>query len=178
MSGKRASYGITKQHGEHLRDVLKWLAVQPDATPLEIGVLEEVTGRVEHRALQGSLLRVRIKNRGNPRGSTGVRYPAPLKMDDATWHGGGLLWSVEEMDTLARLCREEKTLEEMHEFLPHRTSHAISHQLKKMGLRARVESRAATHNEMRTRDGRGVLARAREVRARRKESEREERRSA
>lgn len=166
-------HGITRQHAEYADDIITWLKVT-GGSPLEIGVMEELKERLTMHAKNGAIVRVRLKNRGNPRGSKGMRYPTPMRMNEGQWVGGGVLWSVEEMDMLSRFSREEKTADEMHEMLPHRTPAAIRHQLAKMGMRARTE-RVAAKDEMRTRDGRSVLARAREVRARRIEQERRER---
>jgi hypothetical protein len=166
MSGKKTSYGITKQHGEHLREVLKWLAAQPDATPLEIGVLEEITGRVEHRALEGSIFRVRLKNRGDAARRTTNPTHMPGKEPE-------IEWSIDEMDQLRRLVREGKTRTEIAEEIEGRSYYAVIAKMHRLNLQTLASAKTISdHNvEARHRNDvleRGsILARARALRERR-----------
>jgi hypothetical protein len=159
----RKSFGITKQHGEHLREVIAWLSVQDGTTPLEIGVLEEITQRVEHRALAGSLLRVRLKNRphqSNPQRA--VSGPLPERRD---WRE----WSVPEMESLRAMFRENTPVDEIAERLG-RSPGSVDHEIGRLGLwgtRTHPLPRSVRYNSN------GALTRAKEAYAARKRREME-----
>jgi regulator of replication initiation timing len=158
LSTARKSFGITKQHGEHLHDVIAWLSVQEGTTPLEIGVLEEITERVEHRALDGARLRVRLKNRGNPRRA--MDGPQPER---GVWHR----WSDEDRDRLARLFREGKHVDVIADEMG-KSQGAIEDQIARLGLwhsRPKPLPRTIHYNSN------GALTRAKEAYAARKRRE-------
>jgi hypothetical protein len=80
-------------------------------------------------------------------------------------------WSAAELSLLERLCRENCSMEEICERMPDRSRDGIKHQMSRMNIHARhvYSGGKATH------DGRGVLARARALRERKMEAERERR---
>jgi hypothetical protein len=157
----RKSFGITKQHGEHLHEVIAWLSVQEGTTPLEIGVLKEITERVEHRALAGSLLRVRLKNRphqANPQRA--VSGPLPER---GAWHR----WSDEDRDRLATLFREGKHVDVIADAMG-KSQGAIEEQIARLGLwhsRPKPLPRSVAYHTG------GALTRAKEAYAARKRRE-------
>jgi hypothetical protein len=66
MSGRARTVGVTRQDAESLAHVRGWLAAQPNADPLALGVLDDVAERVAAGAHSAAIVRVRLKNRGNP----------------------------------------------------------------------------------------------------------------
>jgi hypothetical protein len=150
-----------------MREVLAWLRQHGSATPLEIGVMEEIVERVEGLALSGAVVRVRLKNMGNPRIAAPKRasfdrneYDRRVRAAQGSGTGSLRNWTVPELQTLERMCREEQTIEEIRERLPHRSHQAIKMQLSRMGIHARHVHRGGGGKNA----GSGTLARARALR--------------
>jgi hypothetical protein len=163
MSGRTRSVGVTKQDVETLVHVREWLAAQPNADPLALGVLDDVAERVTAGAKNAAIFRVRHKNMGNrSRAHTG-----PLPERPGTVGAGWHRWSDEDRDRLAMLFREGKHVDVIADEMG-KSQGAIEDQIARLGLwhtRPHPLPRQVTYHTG------GPLTRAKEAYAARKRRE-------
>jgi hypothetical protein len=158
MSGRTRTVGVVRQDAETLTRIRSWLAAQPGADPLALGVLADITERVAAGALTAAVIRIRHKNMGNR--SRAVSGPLPER---GVWHR----WSDEDRDRLARLFREGKHVDVIADEMG-KSQGAIEEQIARLGLwhsRPKPLPRTIHYNSN------GALTRAKEAYAARKRRE-------
>jgi hypothetical protein len=161
MSGGTRTVGVTRQDAESLERVRCWLAAQPGADPLALGILEDITERVASGALSAAVVRIRLKNRphqSNPQRA--VSGPLPER---GAWHR----WSDEDRDRLATLFREGTHIDVIADAMG-KSQGAIEEQIARLGLwhsRPKPLPRQIHYNSN------GPLTRAKEAYAARKRRE-------
>jgi hypothetical protein len=158
MSGRARTVGVTRQDAESLAHVRDWLAAQPGADPLALGVLADITERVASGAHNSAIFRVRLKNRGNP--CRAMDGPQPER---GVWHR----WSDEDRDRLATLFRQGKHVDVIADEMG-KSQGAIEDQIARLGLwhsRPKPLPRTIHYNSN------GALTRAKEAYAARKRRE-------
>lgn len=123
MGRKAGRNDVREQHAQLLTGIAIWLEQQPDTTPLELGVFNEVAARVRERSKAGAIVRVRIKNLGERTGRT-----------DHPYTGESNLWSLDEMERLRQMNRERMSTLKIAETLG-RSPGSVRAQKQRLGLR-------------------------------------------
>jgi hypothetical protein len=127
MSGRRQNGTITRHDAESLERVRGWLAAQPGADPLALGVLADITERVVAGALTAAVVRIRAKNLGHRANPS--RAAAPPPPERGVWHR----WSDEDRDRLATLFRAGKHVDVIADEMG-KSQGAIEDQIARLGL--------------------------------------------
>jgi hypothetical protein len=123
---RRKAYGVVRNHGVAMQEIIAWAKIDPMTTPLELGVLEEMRDRLFAHAKNGAIVRIRIKNQGSRHLIVGGICNDPANE-----------WTEEEKNTLRTCFSEKMTLEQTQERLPERTVLAIQTMKRKMGISGR-----------------------------------------
>jgi hypothetical protein len=119
----KRSTDMREQHVQLLKGISIWLDQQPDTNELEKAVFNEIVQRVKERSKAGAIMRVRLKNIGNPKIVPNVRNP-PRFVEP---------WTEAEMDRLRKLKREGLTNKQIGEHLG-RTESGVGEKSRRLGL--------------------------------------------
>jgi tRNA G18 (ribose-2'-O)-methylase SpoU len=149
---------VTLQHTQYADEIIAWLKIT-GGTPLEVGVIEEIRDRLKEHAKNGSIIRVRLKNRGD--------NPIPANRMHRIGKEREIEWGIDEMDQLRRLARDGKTLSQIAEEMEGRSYYAVVSKMRRLNMKTMATHKEVSDQVITARHHDGILARARSLRERR-----------
>lgn len=133
MGSPKRRAPVTRQHAQALEEIILWCRSQGEsiADPLTIDILEEVKGRVEQRAKDAAIFRVRLINHPNPRRPKKVA----ATRQEARVFQNGIEWSEDENELLRDLTKQAVHWNDMADMgLDGRTGHSCRKQASRLNI--------------------------------------------